>query len=131
MVPRDNYNTKSGSQPRTEHTHYLVNKHILGSLFLLLWQITIKPKIELNNFHIFVHKMIKQSLKLRKFLTDQVVNMLGHVWWLSIISTPDIYPQPPFLEFFKDSSILMKGGREWLVCSPPCYQCKACLAWFS
>ena len=127
MVPRDNYNTKNGGQPRTEHTHYLVNKHILGLLFLLLWQITIKPKIELNNFHIFVHKMIKQSLKLGKFSTDQVVNMLGHVWWLSIISTP----QPPFLEFFRDSPILMKGGREWLVCCSPCYQCQACLAWFS
>ena len=27
-------------------------------------------------------------------MTDQVVNMFGHFWWPSIISTPDIYPQP-------------------------------------
>ena len=40
---------------RTEHTHYLV-----------------------NNLHIFVYKMTEQSLKLAKFMTNQVVNMFGH-----------------------------------------------------
>ena len=32
--------------------------------------------------------MTWQSLKLGKFMTDQVANMLGHVQYPSIISTP-------------------------------------------
>ena len=37
--------------------------------------------------------MTGQSLKLGKFMTDQVVNMFGHVQWLSIILTPVIQSQ--------------------------------------
>ena len=33
--------------------------------------------------------MTGQSLKLGKFMADQVANTFGHVRWLSIISTPD------------------------------------------
>ena len=32
--------------------------------------------------------MTGQSLKLEKCMTDQVVNMPGHVRWPSVISTP-------------------------------------------
>ena len=70
-------------------------------------------------------------MKLGKFMTGQVVNIFGHFWWLSVISTPDIYPQPPCLESFWDSPILMKGGRKWFVCPPPCCQDPDYLAWFS
>ena len=64
-------------------------------------------------------------------MADQVVNMFRHFWWPSIIPTPDIYRQPWCLEFFWDSPILMKGGREWIVCPPSCYQDHAYLTWFS
>ena len=37
----------------------------------------------------FVHKMTGQSLKLGKFMTDQVANMFGRVRWPSVISTPE------------------------------------------
>ena len=68
-------------------------------------------------------------MKVGKFMTNQVVNKFGNVWWPSIISTPDIYPQPPCLDFFWNGPILMKGGREWLLCPPPCDQGQAYLAW--
>ena len=55
----------------------MVNKYVLGSLFLL--PITLKPKKELNTFEFFLHKMTGQSLKLGKFMTDQVANTFGHV----------------------------------------------------
>ena len=35
------------------------------------------------------------------------------------------------LEFFWNSPILMKWGRNWLTCPPPGYQDQAYLAWFS
>ena len=33
--------------------------------------------------------MTGKSLNLGKFMTDQVANMFGHVWWLSVILTSD------------------------------------------
>ena len=51
----------------------------MGSLFLLRW-CTLKPKKEQNNFHFFPHKMTRQSLKLGKFMTDQVANTFGYLW---------------------------------------------------
>ena len=24
-------------------------------------------------------------------MTDEVINMFGHVWWLGVISTPDLF----------------------------------------
>ena len=36
---------------------------------------------------ILFHKMTGQSLKLGKFMTDQVANMFGHVRWPNAIST--------------------------------------------
>ena len=33
--------------------------------------------------------MTGQSLKLGKFMTDQVVNTLGHVGWLNVIFAPE------------------------------------------
>ena len=44
-----------------------------------------KPKKELDNFQFLVHRMTGQSLKLGKYMTDQVANTLGHVRWLSFI----------------------------------------------
>ena len=40
---------------------------------------TLKPKKERNNFQFFVHIMTRQSLKLGKFMTNQMENMFGHV----------------------------------------------------
>ena len=65
----------------------MVNKHLLGSLFLLCQWITLKLKIEQNNFWYFAHKMAGQSLKLGKFMNNQVANMFGQVRWPSVIST--------------------------------------------
>ena len=45
-------------------------------------------KKELTNFWFLVHKMTVQSLKLGKFIINQVANTFGHVRWLSIILTP-------------------------------------------
>ena len=33
--------------------------------------------------------MTRQSLKVRKFMTDQMANAFSYVWWPSVISTPD------------------------------------------
>ena len=55
----------------------MVNNYLLGLLFLL--PITLKPEKELNNFEFFLHKMTGQSLKLGKFMTNQVANTFGHV----------------------------------------------------
>ena len=68
----------------------MVNKHFLGFLFLLHGKIILKPKKKLNNVEILLHKMTRQSLKLAKFMTNQVVNAFGHVQQLSIISTPEM-----------------------------------------
>ena len=89
VVSRDSYKQKMAPcQEQCTHNyllHYMVNKHILGSLFLLLWKITIQSNKKLSNFHFFVHKMTEQSLKLGKCVTNQVVNILDYAWWLSII----------------------------------------------
>ena len=74
----------------TSYVMWYINKHLLDSLFLLCWWITLKLKKELNNFQLFVHKMTRQSLKLGRFMTNQVANMFGHVQWLSVTSTPGI-----------------------------------------
>ena len=83
-------NKKNGYLLRTEHTSLVilrVKKHLLVSLFLLLWKITLKPKKELN-FWFFVPKMTRQSFKLEKFMTDQVAYTFAYVRWLNVISTP-------------------------------------------
>ena len=58
---------------------------------LLLVQITLKPKKELNKFQFFLHKMTRQSLKLGKLMTDQVANTIGHVQWLNILTPAILY----------------------------------------
>ena len=70
--------------------YYVVNRHLLNSLFLLRSYITLKPKKELYNFRFFVHKMTGQSLKLGKFMADHMANRFGHVRLPSVISTPGI-----------------------------------------
>ena len=65
----------------------MVNKHRLGLSFLLRFKITLKSQKELHNFQFNLHKMIEQSLKLGKCMTDQVANTSGHVRWLSVSST--------------------------------------------
>ena len=56
--------------------------------FYLVDKLPWNLKKELNNFQFFFfHEMTRQSLKFQKFMTDQVVNTFGHVWWLSVIST--------------------------------------------
>ena len=47
-----------------------------------------KPKKELKNLQFFLHKMTRQSMKLGKFMTNQVANMFGHVWWLNALFQP-------------------------------------------
>ena len=98
---------KNGILQKTKHKHCLV-----------------------NNLPSFVHKMTGQCLKLGKLMTDQVVNMFCFFWWPNIILTHDVYPRPPYLQSFCNSPILIKVGREWLVCPPPCCQDKAYLARF-
>ena len=81
----------------------MVNKYVLGSLFLL--PITLKPKKELNTFEFFLHKMTGQSLKLGKFMTDQVANTFGHVRWPGVISTPVQH----IIDFSKVSIVLFSA----------------------
>ena len=64
----------------------------MGSLFLLLWWITLKPKKELNNFQFLLRKMTRQGLKLGRFMTKQVANTLSHVQWRIVIFTPEYLP---------------------------------------
>ena len=58
----------------------------MGLLFLL--RCALEPKNELNNFQFFDLKMTRQSLKLEKFMPDQVEITFDHVRWPKVISTP-------------------------------------------
>ena len=85
----------------------------------LLWNL-IK---ELNNFKFFLHKMTGQRLKLGKFMTDQVANTFGHVWWPSVISTPvlNLYGKPVFNAKMKKIDLLYEKNlnvRTLLVFKP-------------
>ena len=62
----------------------MVSNFVISTLLIN----TLKPKKELNDFQFFVHIITGQSLRLGKFMTDQVANMFGHVRWPSVISTP-------------------------------------------
>ena len=65
--------------------------------------------------------MTEQSVKLRKFITDQVANTFGHVRWPGVISTPEskdrIFVKGyGFLSFTKNmGKYFGKNIRTWVV----------------
>ena len=94
----------------------------MASLFLLCWQITLKPKNELNNFlFFFAFKMTGQSLKLWEFLTDQVSNTFG--WsprteryfapyiYLSALTTSNVLAT---MNFVRCTSQIFKNNDDYL-----------------